>query len=461
MNKALPLIGLGLGATAVVLALKGSSLANMAKNLTYTIRLDGKPKLYAGGLLNVISSLVLKGNGSVLRIPVAIDFENRSDEEITVGVNALFVYYKGTRMATNGVTPSSVTIKKFAKSTMGGLNLDVEVASLVQVAGDVVKTWLTNQDFASLTKDVSVELSGVINNTFVINLTRALGEQTTVSTDTGVAGVDDVLPTPPDGYEWVDGGELNGRLRKRLRKLAKKVVRKLNPVTATKDALRTTKMAVKATINPVKATKTALKTTKRNLNPIKATKNAVRSIGVRGLGLVAAKDRKIKNIGDYVAYIPGQENLKRSDLVAIADGTVRDTAELMHKVVDTYYSDVTELAGRLKRDTLKDTLQNIWNFVYTYIQYVPDSRIMEQVRRPLRTLYDQKGDCDCYATLIGAMLKNMGIDFRFRIAAYSAGRYQHVYVIVPSNDSPTGYYVVDPVLDQCFAEKAPSKFFDV
>ena len=86
---------------------------------------------------------------------------------------------------------------------------------------------------------------------------------------------------------------------------------------------------------------------------------------------------------------------------------------------------------------------------------------MEQVRRPLRTLYDQKGDCDCYATLIGAMLKNMGIDFRFRIAAYSAGRYQHVYVVVPSNDSPTGYYVVDPVLDQCFAEKAPSKFFDV
>lgn len=130
----------------------------------------------------------------------------------------------------------------------------------------------------------------------------------------------------------------------------------------------------------------------------------------------------------------------------------------MREVAERYKSDTATLAQRLNKDGLKETLQNIWNFVYTYIQYVPDSRVREQVRRPLRTLYDQQGDCDCYATLIASMLINLNIPYHFRIAAYSAGRYQHVYVVVPHDG---GYYVVDPVLDKCFAEKTPSKFFDV
>ena len=181
---------------------------------------------------------------------------------------------------------------------------------------------------------------------------------------------------------------------------------------------------------------------------------------VSGLGLVAASQRKIRDISDYIAYIPPRENLKYNDHIVHPDGTVRDTGELMRAVVEKYYTDVTQLAKHLKRDTLKDTLQSIWDFVYTHIQYVPDSRVREQVRRPLRTLYDQKGDCDCFATLIGALLRNLDIEFKFRIAAYSAGRYQHVYVVVPL-ESTDQYWVVDPVLDKCFAEKPTSKFFDL
>ena len=69
----LPIVGIGIGAGVLWLLTKGSSVANMAKNLTYKIKLDGKPKFYGGGALSVISS-VFGGSGSRLRFPLAIDF---------------------------------------------------------------------------------------------------------------------------------------------------------------------------------------------------------------------------------------------------------------------------------------------------------------------------------------------------------------------------------------------------
>lgn len=499
----LPIVGIGIGAGVLWLLTKGSSVANMAKNLTYKIKLDGKPKFYGGGALSVISS-VFGGSGSRLRFPLAIDFENRSDEELTVGVNALFIYYKDKKMASSGVTPSSVKIAKFATSTMAGLNVDVELSSLIQVAGDAIQTMITNQNFDQLTKDIKVEMSAVLNDTFVFNLTKSLGEETTVSTDTGVSGVNDV--DAPEGYVWQEmyANELNGKKSRKIKKLVKKnslltkanlkkwkelKAKKKNGQTLTAEeaqfytnmlkaaiSVRSKKTkstgsvkSVKRVVDHTTSTKKVMKvrkTAKRNgIKRIKKVKTAVKKstdtpAAVSGLGLVAASQRKIRDISDYISYIPPRENLKYNDHIVHPDGTVRDTGELMRAVVEKYYTDVTQLAKHLKRDTLKDTLQSIWDFVYTHIQYVPDSRVREQVRRPLRTLYDQKGDCDCFATLIGALLRNLDIEFKFRIAAYSAGRYQHVYVVVPL-ESTDQYWVVDPVLDKCFAEKPTSKFFDL
>lgn len=178
---------------------------------------------------------------------------------------------------------------------------------------------------------------------------------------------------------------------------------------------------------------------------------------VNGLGFCAASLRRIGPLSDYIAYIPPISELEKNDRIVKANGSVQDTAAIMHEAATQYKSDTAKLAQHLKKGNVKDTLQSIWNFVYGYIQYVPDSRIVEQVRRPLRTLYDQKGDCDCYATLIASMLENLGIPYDFRIAAYQRD-WQHVYVIVPNGNS---YYVVDPVMDKCFAEKEPTKTLDL
>lgn len=176
------------------------------------------------------------------------------------------------------------------------------------------------------------------------------------------------------------------------------------------------------------------------------------------LGLSAASERKIKPFGDYVAYIPQKKELQYSDRIRIPNGTTEDTVYFMHEVVRNTLNDTKRLATWLKRESLKDTIQSIFDFVYNYIQYVPDSSFQEQVRRPLRTLWDRKGDCDCYSVLIASILTNMGIKYNFRIAAYF-GRdyYQHVYVTIPT---ASGYYVCDPVMDKCFTEKEPTKFKD-
>lgn len=176
------------------------------------------------------------------------------------------------------------------------------------------------------------------------------------------------------------------------------------------------------------------------------------STTTNGLGLVAARSRVISPLSEYSAYIPSQDNLKRSDLVVSVCASTEDTIKVMKRVISETLDDTKRLAKWLKRDTLKDTIESVWNFIYRYIQYQTDDVGIEQVRRPLRTLYDQKGDCDCYSTLIGSIFTNLGINYKIRIAKlYNRSYWQHVYIIVPYGTDGK-YYVCDPVVDECFKE---------
>ena len=174
--------------------------------------------------------------------------------------------------------------------------------------------------------------------------------------------------------------------------------------------------------------------------------------GIQGLGLTAASNRAISPKSEYLHLIPAATTLNYADSILTRNGTVDDTVRYMVQKVTETKGDTTTLAAALKGKTVDETLHNIWDFVFKYIKYVPDSAFVEQIRRPLRTLHDQKGDCDCYSMLIGSILSNLGIKYKFRIAAYYNRPYfQHVYVIVPKVDG--GYYTVDPVVDKYNYEK--------
>ena len=176
------------------------------------------------------------------------------------------------------------------------------------------------------------------------------------------------------------------------------------------------------------------------------------------LDLTATAKRTIRPLSDYATLIPPCTELRHEDAISMSSATPMQTVMFMNKVIRQTTIDTARLAQSLRTSSLRKTLQNIWNFVYQHIQYVPDSAVMEQVRRPLRTLYDQNGDCDCYATLIGSILTNLGIPFSLRIAKYNGRSYfQHVYVVVRDGDKEL---VVDPVVDRCFYEKKPSEKMD-
>ncbi len=340
-----------LGVSAVIatglLFLKGKSLVNFADKLKITPKIDGGVKR-------------ISFKSSALNIPVAVDFENNTDQEVTVAVSNVNLLYNGKEVGSLKPNTQSVLIKKNATSTLQNIIVQIPLTNLLSVAGSIITSLITSQDYNKIVNNISADITCIINNSLVYSFTEKFGD--------------------------------------------------------TND------------------------------------------VAVSGLGLVAKKVRKLKSFKDYEHLIPAKSELKYRDLVVVPNGEVEETVALMHKVAKEYASDTAILAKALKKDNLKDTLQNIFNFVYHYIQYKQDNRFIEQVRTPLRTLWDRQGDCDCFATLIGSILHNLNIPFKFRIAAYDGKKnYQHVYVIVPYVD---GYYVCDPVLDTCFDEKQPSKYKD-
>lgn len=173
--------------------------------------------------------------------------------------------------------------------------------------------------------------------------------------------------------------------------------------------------------------------------------------GVMGLGLVSTTERTILSKGDYTHLIAPASALGYNDKVIVRNIEAEDTPAEMIKIINSTYTDTTKLAKQLHSNNLHTFCENIWDFVATYIKYEPDSRLYEQLRRPLRTLHDQKGDCDCYSILIASILKNYNIPYKLRIAEYSnKGYFQHVYVVVPTAN---GEIIIDPVVDKFNWEK--------
>jgi hypothetical protein len=133
--------------------------------------------------------------------------------------------------------------------------------------------------------------------------------------------------------------------------------------------------------------------------------------------------------------------LENTNPILHPDGTVAQTVEYMKQIVREHHKDVAKIADKLYDPKLSHFLRNVFDFVMAYVKYKTDSAFTEQLRTPVRTLKDQKGDCDCMSILIGSILYNKNIPFYFRVSKYDVTRdFSHVYVVVPRNGD-AGYYV--------------------
>jgi len=157
--------------------------------------------------------------------------------------------------------------------------------------------------------------------------------------------------------------------------------------------------------------------------------------------------RHIRSGQTYSHLIP---NCTHRDTVIVGSGKARleDTLKLMQTLIKETQSDTTLLAKKLKGHSLAATCKNIWQFVYSHIQYKMDKTGVEQVRRPSRTWADRKTgvDCDCYTVFISSLLSNLGIAHKMRITKYGGKpHFQHIYPIVPNGHK---HITIDCVTDQ-------------
>jgi hypothetical protein len=175
------------------------------------------------------------------------------------------------------------------------------------------------------------------------------------------------------------------------------------------------------------------------------------------LGLVASHKRTIKSGTEYNKYFDTSA-IEGKEVELMAEGDVYDTLKLMQKIVRDTLPQTKKIAQILKGSSTEGTCANVWNFLYTHIQYKKDNPLREQLRTPIRSWKDRATgiDCDCYAIFISSILANLGIPHSFRMAAYK-GDFQHVYVVVKNKGNTI---VIDPVLDT-FNQEAPySKKYD-
>lgn len=168
--------------------------------------------------------------------------------------------------------------------------------------------------------------------------------------------------------------------------------------------------------------------------------------------MVASGKRNIKSGAEYEKYFTSKPNGKEVEL--IADGDVYETLDLMKNIVNQTLDQTKAISQVLKGKSVKETCENIWNFLYNHVQYTKDNPSREQLRTPIRTWKDRlKGvDCDCYSIFISSVLSNLGIAHNFRMAAYKED-FQHVYVVASG-------YVIDPVVDKFNYEVPYSKKHD-
>jgi hypothetical protein len=193
-----------------------------------------------------------------------------------------------------------------------------------------------------------------------------------------------------------------------------------------------------------------------------------------GLGLVASGRRAIKSGAEYEKYFDPR-HLEGTDPILNENGTNYDTLRLIDEMVPKFAYQTKAIAEKLKGRDLKESAENLWNFLYNHFQYKLDNPKREQIRTPARAWADRRSgiDCDCYTHFAKSVLYNWGVSNASRMASYEqsvldslnglfqlAGfpglgdpDFQHVYVTIPMNGKKSAldagdYITLDPVVSK-------------
>lgn len=97
---------------------------------------------------------------------------------------------------------------------------------------------------------------------------------------------------------------------------------------------------------------------------------------------------------------------------------------------------VTENVDCLRGDTDYDTARNVWRFVKNNLRYRADRPGHERVKSPGALYTSGTGDCKSFSIAEGALLRALGIPYKYRFAAYEPGDFTHVYIVATAEGKP-------------------------
>ncbi len=139
------------------------------------------------------------------------------------------------------------------------------------------------------------------------------------------------------------------------------------------------------------------------------------------------------------------------DKTKLGNGNTFDTVRMIKEMVIKYNDQTKQVATLLQRESLKETCDKIYWFLYHHIQYKADG--MEQNLRSPACAFKQRTegvDCKTYSIFASCLLVNLGIRHYIRQIKQPSFRpdlFTHVYVIVPLNQETgnisEGYFIID------------------
>lgn len=135
----------------------------------------------------------------------------------------------------------------------------------------------------------------------------------------------------------------------------------------------------------------------------------------------------------YDKYIKGTS----CKVTSLKEGDTFTTVQHMYNWVQKHLHHTVDLSPLLKGNSLADTANKIYRFLYSHIQYKADGA-MQNLLSPGCTWATRKtgADCKTFSIFASSILTNLGIQHSIRQVTqpgYYPNEFTHVYVVIPEN----------------------------
>jgi len=133
------------------------------------------------------------------------------------------------------------------------------------------------------------------------------------------------------------------------------------------------------------------------------------------------------------------------------NGTTGDIVKVILQTAPISLNDTAVFSREILAQSLYHTLQRLWHFLKSNIEYSLDPPGVQMIQTPAYTWFRKKGDCKSYTIFISSVLKNLSIDHVIRFVSFTdTPEWTHVYVVVPSEGKDI---IMDVVMPQYNQEK--------